>query len=69
VAKRSFLRLISYQEQFGMRVMSFARHTTNFFYPSHLKPFEYNISLRSPDAEHLVQSVYSEHSPKEPSKL
>jgi len=35
----------------------------------HLKPFDYNVSLRTPDTEYLVQSVYSEHSPKEPSKL
>jgi len=35
----------------------------------HLKPFDYNVSLRTPDTEYLVQSVYSEHPPKEPSRL
>ena len=51
-----------------MRLPSFAWDTTDVL-SSHIKPFDFTITLRTPDAEYLVESVYIEHPPKEPSKL
>ncbi|PFH46697.1 hypothetical protein AMATHDRAFT_69268 [Amanita thiersii Skay4041] len=35
----------------------------------HIKPFDFTLSLRTPDSDYLIQSVFTEHPPLEPSQL